>query len=67
MKPNDHEFNATRIAAKLHNDNLTVLDYTREKAYAILNNTVAPVFCKKVLDENESFILNKMAEFEKAN
>lgn len=55
------------IAAKLHNDGLTVVDYTVEKANEILNRTALPSKLKVINEEFEGVVKYHMAKFEKSS
>lgn len=52
-----------KIAAKLFNDGLDAETYNKAKAIEILNRTVAPVWCKKVLEAHETEIIEEMKTF----
>jgi hypothetical protein len=45
------------ISGKLAADGMTRHNYTRERAEAILSRTVAPVYCKRVLEMYETEIV----------
>jgi len=48
---NDLKKVLNRVAAKLYNEGLTYSSYTKNKAKRRLNDVVASVYCKKLVDE----------------
>lgn len=54
---------ATRIAARLYNEGITIENYNLDDALAVMDNTVAPRLMKAVLIHNQDEIQRKLLFF----